>query len=116
MLSDRWQPVLISGQKIKRVKERGFDCKECPKVPADTREELIQLGLKIGPEQAINVEPAKKLLLRYHEVQAGAPFPECSFQSRLFGMIHYMLFHDQLDAVRQTSQTPAMMMAFLKAI
>ena len=107
---------MLSGIKVKRVKERGFDCKDCPKVPADTREELIQLGIKFGPERAIDVEPAKRFLLRYHEVQAGAPYPECSFQSRLIGMVHYMLFHDQLDAVRQTSQTPAMMMAFLKAI
>jgi len=107
---------MISGlHKQKRPKGRELDCWECPKVPESTRTELMQIGLKFGPERSMDTETARRFLLYYHEVQAGAPFPSCSFQSRLFGMIHYMLHYEMQDAIRQTSQTPGLMMAFLEA-
>lgn len=113
-LSGIWQPITHgAGKKIPRG-NRPLDCSLCPKVPEETRRELIQLGVRFGPERAIDVNPAIQLLINYHETQAGAPYPSDAFTSRLYGMIHHMVWLEQHTANRQASKTPLLLSALLR--
>ncbi len=111
-LSGRWQPVMRG--KNKEIRRRPFDCPTCPKIPLETREQLVPLGIRFGPERAIDVDEAAAILIQYHEVQAGAPYPTEPFQSRLYGMIHYMLWQEQHQAQTAQARTPALLRRILE--
>lgn len=100
--------------KFKEPRRRPYDCPTCPKIPQDIKDDLVPLGIRFGPERAIDIADAVSTLMAYHEVQAGAPYPTEPFQSRLYGMIHYMLWQEQHQAQTQTARTPALLRRFLE--